>query len=278
MSNILVVINDLDNETYLLDKALRLSPTSLCVVMVNPVGKGEDWITNKLNAYIAHIKPEQAIDIKYFYEIEYEMSASFLVDLSSTYFIDLIILVKPEIVDNLKGLALVTGLLKSPIKAKVLLVRDKKWPSSLNIMCAVDIESDDDSQIALDQSIFKYVVDVLQQSVTANLYLASVISISRISEELALVDPSSVLQKKGQQYKDKLNNFDYTKSVSASKTLVAAGAPSQEICFLAKNNNIDLVVMGNVGRKGLVGLVVGSTAEKTLKTLSADVLIVNDKT
>jgi universal stress protein E len=58
--------------------------------------------------------------------------------------------------------------------------------------------------------------------------------------------------------------------VSISKILVAAGTPSKEICSLAKKQNIDLVIMGSVGRKDLKGFVMGNTAEKTLKNLSSE--------
>jgi nucleotide-binding universal stress UspA family protein len=276
MDKVLVVINDLDNETFLLDKALRFSPGSLCVILVNPVGKSESWLANKVSDYVSHKNSAQIeVDVKFFYEIEEQISASFLMHLASGYAIDLIILMKPEVLDNFKGLDLVKSLIRSPITAKLLMARRKKWPASPSIMCAVDIGSDDNTQMALDKLVFNYSVDTLQTVLSANLHLASVIGISRVSKELDLVEASSVLQRRGQEYKDKLNTFDHTQSVSASKVLVAAGTPSKEICNLAKRHNIDLVVMGNVGRKGLRGFVMGNTAEKILKKIATDVLVVS---
>ena len=50
--------------------------------------------------------------------------------------------------------------------------------------------------------------------------------------------------------------------------------PSKEIPSVAKKVKADLVVLGNVGRTGLKGLVIGNTAEKILQRLAVDVLLV----
>ena len=45
--------------------------------------------------------------------------------------------------------------------------------------------------------------------------------------------------------------------------------------FLVKQKNIDIVVLGNVGIKSLKGLVIGNTAEKIIKNLSSDIIVIN---
>jgi universal stress protein E len=153
--------------------------------------------------------------------------------------------------------------------------RRTKWPASVNVMCSIDVGSTDEHQIALDKHIFAFAKDDLNDHLPINLHLASVISLSRVSQELELVDKSEVLLKEGPSYREKLNAFDQDHAVSDSKLLLAAGVPSKQICSLAKKKNMDLVVIGNVGRKGLTGMIIGNTAEKILKNITSDVLVVN---
>lgn len=278
LKNILVVIKDLDEEKMLLAKALRFSPNSLCVMMVNPVGTDEAGVTKKICNYIAtKNSTETKVDVKYFYEVQEKISAQYLVNLANTNSSDLILLSKPELADGRSGLVLVKDLLKSSIKAKILLARRKKWPSLVNTLCAIDIGSKNETQLALDKMVFEYAKNELHNALSINLHLASIIPISRVSTELDIVESSDVLLKKGPALKQKLNAFDQENFVSDSKKLVAAGMPYKQICSLAKKQKIDLVVIGNVGRKGLKGLVMGSTAVKILKNISSDVLVVNGK-
>ncbi len=276
MKNLLVIIKNINVEAVLLEKALRFSPESLCVVMVNPLGNDEESISRKISDYIEHTKPGFSnLNVKFFYEIDALISADYLLKLSSDSQVDLIILTKPEIVDGLNGLDLIKDLLRSSTQAKILMSRPTKWPSSVNVMCSIDVGSTDDHQIALDRQVFNYAKDELSDHLSINLHLASVISLSRVSQELELIEQSEVLLKVGPVYREKLNTFDQDHAVSDSKLLLAAGVPSKEICALAKQHKMELVVIGNVGRKGLTGMIIGNTAEKILTNISADVLVVN---
>ena len=182
--------------------------------------------------------------------------ADLLVRVAETYLSDLIMLMKPEISDNLEGLSLVKHLLRTASQAKICLCRQNAWAEQAQVMCALDIESEDNAQNTLDEKVLKYANVKLKEPLPADLHLASVIAVSRISEELDLVEPASILAKKGKGIKEK-------------------GIPYKEIPSLAKKKNIDIVVLGNVGRKGLKGLVIGNTAEKIIKNLSSDIIVIN---
>ena len=52
------------------------------------------------------------------------------------------------------------------------------------------------------------------------------------------------------------------------------GVPADEICTLAENENIDLIVMSSHGRTGLSRVLIGSVAEKVLRGAKCPVLIV----
>lgn len=60
----------------------------------------------------------------------------------------------------------------------------------------------------------------------------------------------------------------------AFETVTLEGNPSHEIIEFADNNNIDLIVMGTLGKSGLDRFLLGSVAEKVTRNSTVPVLIV----
>lgn len=61
---------------------------------------------------------------------------------------------------------------------------------------------------------------------------------------------------------------------AAVEELIAAGTPWQRIVRTARHHAIDLIVMASVGRTGIPGLFMGSTAEKVLRRGDCSILTV----
>ena len=57
------------------------------------------------------------------------------------------------------------------------------------------------------------------------------------------------------------------------KTLVVWGTPAAEICRVAKEHAIDLIVMSTQGRTGLAHILLGSVAERVVRHAPCAVLI-----
>ena len=55
---------------------------------------------------------------------------------------------------------------------------------------------------------------------------------------------------------------------------MVAGTPGAVLPRLADDLDVDLIVMGTVGRTGLMGLVIGNTAETILRSVRCSVLAV----
>jgi nucleotide-binding universal stress UspA family protein len=287
MKSVLAVIKDFKTDSVLLTKAIRFSPERLCVMLVRPEGGDNDHqLSDQVTQYVdkqykaSQNIPEQgqtpaSVEVIFSDEVDELGLADLLVRVADTYSSDLIMLMKPEISENLEGLSLVKHLLRNASKVKICLCRQRKWSEPLQVMCAIDIESDNDAQKALDEKVLKYANEVLKQQLKVDLHLSSVIAHSRISEELDLIEPIRVLEKKGKEIKEKLLAFEQKNAVADSIIHIAAGLPYKEIPSLAKKKKIDMVVLGNVGRKGLKGLVIGNTAEKIIKNLSSDIIVIN---
>lgn len=279
MKSVLAVIKDFKTDSVLLTKAIRLSPDRLCVMLIRPEGDNKDeQLSEQVTQYIGQQclgKQSVSLDIIFSDESNELGLADLLVRVADTYSSDLIMLMKPGISDHMEGLALVKHLLRNTSKAKICLCRQNMWPEQAQVMCAIDIESDNDAQRALDEKVLQYANGELRGSLSADLHLASVIANSRISDELDLIEPIRVLEKKGKAIKDKLLAFEQNNAVTDSTIHIAAGLPYKEIPSLVKKKKIDIVLLGNVGRKGLKGLVIGNTAEKIIKNLSSDIIVIN---
>ena len=61
-----------------------------------------------------------------------------------------------------------------------------------------------------------------------------------------------------------------------STELVVPGPPAQTIVDYAKANDIDLIVMGTHGRRGVKHLLMGSVAERVVRAAACPVLTVRD--
>ena len=56
---------------------------------------------------------------------------------------------------------------------------------------------------------------------------------------------------------------------------VVVGRPNAEIARYAENENVDLIVMGSAGRGGVRRALLGSVTERTLRTATIPVLVVD---
>jgi len=67
---------------------------------------------------------------------------------------------------------------------------------------------------------------------------------------------------------------EYDLSDISHSVVVRKGDPGEMIIDYADKNEIDLIVMGTIGRSGLSGLLIGSTAEKVIDQVNCSVLTI----
>ena len=61
------------------------------------------------------------------------------------------------------------------------------------------------------------------------------------------------------------------------RTKVVVGFPAEKINEVASDENADLIIISSSGKSGLHRFIIGSVAEKVLKTSDIDVLLVHSK-
>ncbi len=74
----------------------------------------------------------------------------------------------------------------------------------------------------------------------------------------------------------KLEKLSSTLDVPKEKQYFETGSPSREIVRVAKEQNIDLIIIGTHGRHGL-GILLGSTASSVVHHADCDVLTIRQK-
>ncbi len=77
--------------------------------------------------------------------------------------------------------------------------------------------------------------------------------------------------------KERLTAYANEYNVEANNQIVAVGHPHAEIHRLAEKHDIDLVVIGSHGRRGVQRFILGSTANGVLQGATCDVLAVRVK-
>ncbi len=129
-----------------------------------------------------------------------------------------------------------------------------------NILCAIDVTSDDESVINKAR--------VIADQNNANLNIVHVIEYSFL--------PKGYQHKLEQQVMPRIQKLGEEYSVDKKNRFVKFGQAYIEICELEKKLNIDLVVLGSHGKHGIKAIL-GSTANATLQQVGCDVTLVKLK-
>ena len=276
MNNILVVLNNDDTSKVLMEKAFLLAPRSISLMLVDVSDADEANIHQQVSALCEKygMSNENCI-----YAKAASTSQASLTQLVEVYVKEnrpeLILLRKPNLVKYPEKMDDVKSLIRNSTESHLLFCKNVKWKTPPEILCSLDIDDDTPAQDQLNDKIYGIATETFGQGLNANLHLSTIIAMSRINEELEIVQPDEVMMEKGQAYLKDLEAIANTKTNMGVQLHVTAGIPAKEITSLTKKEHIDLTMMGNVGRKGLSGLVIGNTAEKIFKTLESDVLLVH---
>lgn len=269
MNNILVVVDSIDNVKELLKKSLRLLPEKLTVLIFDTA------VSKKVDTTLAENKHDNCqVELLDVSSEKINNKTEKVIKIASDSGSDTIVINRQYIPGEKRNFSFEKSLLKALKKTNLIICSDKRWQPTMNILGTLDIENDNTEQLQLNLATLERSARITEK-VNGKLHLMSVIAMSRVSQELDIVEPIEILIKKGKAVKTQLENFVSEHNAALTYTShIEAGLPYNEIPSLAKKQGIDLVVLGNVGRTGLTGLIVGNTAEKILQRLSVDVLII----
>lgn len=157
----------------------------------------------------------------------------------------------------------------------VLLVKEHDWPPQGNILAAVNAGSEQEHHKSLNNRIItsaQYIAQLLDGTVhLVNAYPGTPVN---IAIEIPEFNP--------QEYNDgiKRHHIEAAKELARSfgippeRTHVQEGMPEDVIPSIARKLDVEMVVLGTVGRTGLSATIIGNTAEHVIDRLDSDVLAV----
>jgi len=273
MKRILMIVENKIGIDSMLKKALRFSPESIhlhCFESLDASGEavGLQAILDGIvkGQCTTELTVESGIPAK-------EMGRR-LEDIVTDGDFEMVILHRVDLGKELPDFSLIKAAMRSSTISTIFLCGDNRWNEEARILATLDVVHDNEIQVSLNKQVLKN-AELLAESLEAKIEVLSVIALSRVNTELEIEDPSMILKKNRGKIEAKLEEFIREVKCSAGTSVrVAAGLPSLEISIAAKKRKADIVVLGNVGRTGIKGLVVGNTAEKILNRLPADALIV----
>lgn len=136
----------------------------------------------------------------------------------------------------------------------VLLVKDRRDWSHRRVLAAVNMESTDDAHIKLNHQI---------------------VSFAQNFTDAYGSDAHFVTAYSDANHPPQVGDFASVCGAPAEHLHVLKGSAAPVISALADEIEVDLIIIGTVGRSGIKGRVVGNTAEKILDHTEADVLVIN---
>ncbi|XQW83638.1 universal stress protein UspE [Thalassotalea piscium] len=155
----------------------------------------------------------------------------------------------------------------------VLLVKDHSWPKDGNILAAINVGSDEEEHISLNNKITEEALN-LAKIIDANVNLVN--SFPGTPVNIAIEIPEF----NANEYNESMLNHHKTAmaihaekyNIPVKNTYVAEGLPEEVIQNQAVALDAELVILGTVGRTGLSAALIGNTAEHVIDSLNCDVL------
>ena len=165
---------------------------------------------------------------------------------------------------------------KSP--CDVLLVKDHAWPKGGTILTAVNAVSEDQAHIDLNERVIGHATDIAKV-VSANVklvngYPGTPVNIAIEIPEFNLNEYNSSVRAHHEQA---IAQLAKKAGLPVSCCITEEGLAEDVIPTVARNFDVELVVIGTIGRTGLSAAFIGNTAEHVIDQIECDLLAVKPK-
>ncbi|KUK44617.1 MAG: universal stress protein [Methanothrix sp.] len=104
-------------------------------------------------------------------------------------------------------------------------------------------------------------------------YVADTGRLSHLPEDMALVSIRDLLVKEGEEATGFIEEMAKRAGVTSAKKVIE-GNPGEELVRFADEAGVDAIVIGSCGRSGLEKFLLGSVAEKVVRTSTVPVITV----
>ncbi len=155
----------------------------------------------------------------------------------------------------------------------VLIVGDNPWREGGVILAALDLASNDEHSLRLNEDILKQSIQ-LAKATNSEVHGCYSMSIPRALADLDVIDPVAYKAKIKDKLDPVISHLVETAGLDKNKLHLLSGKPAKEICRISHKIGADLVVIGNKTSTSLRGRLLGNTAENVLHKVKADVLVI----
>lgn len=161
-------------------------------------------------------------------------------------------------------------------KAPLLLVRGSHW-SENPILAAIDPATEDNKHIELNHNILEYskmiarITDTKLHSINT---FETPSMVPTMDVGWANIDFESISVEVSNLHKNKMESLLKKHDLFINPYYVIEGSADIVIPEKAKEINAQLLILGTVGRTGLLGAFIGNTAEHILANMSCDILTI----
>lgn len=151
------------------------------------------------------------------------------------------------------------------------LAADRKWKNNSNVLAALDLGSEKPAKYQLNKAIINYGLNyALSQN--CQFFACYTVHVSPILRDLGIVFSDeqviNAFEKLPTSQRELINEHNLK-----DKLHIKAGLAEQVIPSLAAKLDADLVIIGSVGHVGIKAKLIGNTAEKVMRLLKTDLLI-----
>lgn len=157
----------------------------------------------------------------------------------------------------------------------VMLVKEHEWPNKGRVLASIGVSAKDEAHMSLSDKVAETAYEI-SKATDATLHLANSYAGApvHIAVEVPNFSPDIYNRTVQERHSKKMNEFAEKYAVSDSSVHVKEGLPEDIIPELCKHNNIDLLVIGSVGRQGMSAAILGNTAEMIIDAIDCDTLII----
>ena len=155
------------------------------------------------------------------------------------------------------------------VKIPLLLLSNNPIARANTILMAVDLGSNKPLKKQLNQCVISQ-AKMLAKATNCTLHLAYIIRVPKILRDMDLVDTRTLIKDAYQRYQQELAEI----GLPQDQLHILAGEPDLCLYELSCRLKSNYVVIGAMQRRGMLGYVIGNTAEAMLSRIRSNVLVI----
>lgn len=160
-------------------------------------------------------------------------------------------------------------------QAPVMLVRSNAPWKNNRLLACIDATSTDEGHKRINDNILTF-AENLTDHLNTDLHIVNAYPLVNVAFAMVpeVTAPDDLHQYVQEQHEDASYQWADKYNVNRKQVYVREGAPELVVSELADDLEIDLVVIGSIGRSGFSGMLIGNTAELLLDKIQCDILVI----